>query len=86
MWNNIDRKTALEAASDDFVKELFSLRGEGMATRVIGDLMDTFLGLVAQSDINGTDLDGSICTLGFLYRFAKRFDDAQTGNIEQPKD
>ena len=82
MWNDIDRKTALEAASEDFINELFSLRGEGMASRVIGDLMDTFLGLVAQSDVTGKDMDSSICTLGVLYRHAKRFDDAQTGNIK----
>ena len=74
-YDDIINNPEMQAASVDFVASLACLCGFGNFTKRIADLMDCFLGLVAQSEINGQDLDAPISTISTIYMHAKKIDE-----------
>lgn len=74
--NEMINNPAMQTVAISFMDGLASLSGYGNLGQRIADLMDDFLGLVAQADINGQDLDGSITTISALYMNAKKVDEA----------
>ena len=74
-YEDIINNPAMQTASVDFVAGFACLCGFGKFTERVADLMDDFLGLVAQADINGQDLDAPISTISMLYMHAKKIDE-----------